>query len=160
MFSVRHSNGFRLAASAAALLFLTPGCSSNSFLARFAPPGVVKYEDIAGDKPPNPAIEETVREYRADTQSRFPVLSQTPTSNPAPQIPESEIRDAQKAALIEGRERLAEEIAGDEAAVEAEEARTAITSRGERFNDQLERDDAAAKAERREDLGGDAPQQP
>lgn len=155
MFSVRHSNGFRLAASAVALLFLTPACSSNSVLARFAPPGVVKYEDIAGDKPPNPAIEETVREYRADTRSRFPVLSQTPTAGPAPQIPESELRDAQKAELIEGREKLAEEIAGDEAAVEAEEARAAaITSRGERFNDQLERDDAAAKAERREDLSG------
>lgn len=156
MFSVRHSNAFRMAASGAALIFLTAGCSGSSFLARFAPPGLVKYEDIAGEKPPNPAIEETVRNYREDTRARFPVLSRTPTAGPAPEIPDGARRDALKAELIEGREKLAEEVSGDQAAVAAEEAQgAAITNRGERFNDQLERDSAAAKEERRNDLTQD-----
>ena len=150
-----------MAASGLALLFLTAGCSGNSFLARFAPPGVVKYEDIAGEKPPNPAIEETVRDYREDPRSRFPVLSRTPTAGPAPERPDGARRDALKAELIESRDRLAAEVSGDEAAVEADQARAdAIVDRGARFNDQLERDDAAARAERRDDLTGDATQRP
>ena len=161
MFSVRHSNAFRMAASGAALILLTAGCSSSSFLARFAPPGVVKYEDIASEKPPNPAIEATVRDYREDTRARFPVLSRTPTAGPPPQIPDGARRDALKAELIDGREKLADEVSGDQAAIDAEQAQgEAITSRGERFNDQLERDSAAAKAERRDELTNDLPQEP
>ncbi len=145
-----------MAATGAAMIFLTPGCSSDSFLARFAPPGVVKYEDIASEKPPNPAIAETLSEYRETTRKRFPVLSRTPTAGAAPERPDVAARDALKTDLTENRDRLAEEIAGDEAAVAAERnGAGAIAEQGGAVNAQVARDAAAARAERREGLDPD-----
>lgn len=138
------------------LLFMTQGCASDSVFARFAPPGVVKYEDIASEKPPNPAIQETVREYRDTTRRRFPVLSRTPTAEPPPQMPDAAVREALRAGLVEGREALAARLADDQAAIAAERGETGeITEEGEAFNAQLKRDAAAAQAERRDALSAD-----
>lgn len=152
MFSVRQSNGFRLAASGIAVILLVQGCS-NSFLARFAPPGVVKYEDIAGDKPPNPAIEQTVQEYREDTKARFPVLSRTPTSKPLPEKPDSAVRDATMNELIESREKLAQELQNDQAAIDADRTEVdALPGKGEDLAEKLDEDTSAAQAERKDSL--------
>lgn len=152
MFSVRQSNGFRLAASGIAVILLIQGCS-NSFLARFAPPGVVKYEDIAGDKPTNPAIEETVQEYREDTQARFPVLSRTPTADPLPEKPGSAVRDAAMNELIESREKLAQELQSDQTAIAADRAEVdALSGKGDALAEKLDEDTSAAQAERKDGL--------
>lgn len=152
MFSVRQSSGFRLAASGIAAILLIQGCS-NSFLARFAPPGIVKYEDIAGDKPPNPVIEETIREYRADTKAKFPILSQTPTAGPAPAKPNSNVRDATMTELVESREKLAQELQNDEAAIEADRKEVdALPGKGEALAEKLDEDTIAAQSERKNDL--------
>lgn len=156
MFSVRLSRGFLIAGGGLAAILLLQGCS-NSTLARFAPPGLVKYEDIASKKPPNPAIEQTVRDYREDTKSRFPVLSETPTAEPAPQIPTGAVRDATKADLIEGRDELAKALEQDQAAIDADRAAIGdLTEKSDSFASQLDQDSAAAQAERKENL----PQQP
>ncbi len=55
------------------------GCSQNQ-LTRFAPPGIIKYEDIASEKPQNPVVAERIKEHKDRDDAKFPVLSQTPVA--------------------------------------------------------------------------------
>ena len=63
---------------AGAGVFAVTGCESGD-LARFAPPGIVKYEDLAGDQPVNPDVAQRIEERRAEKGAgKFPRLAETP----------------------------------------------------------------------------------
>ena len=150
MLSVRQRNGFWLTAAFLSAVLLAQGCA-NSSLARFAPPGIVKYEDIAGEKPPNPAIQESVRNYRQETRGEFPVLSETPSAGRPPAKPPDEQRDSRLQGLIEKRDVFAAELEADRAAAEADLVeRKKLSAESDAFGERLENDLAAARAERRE----------
>lgn len=140
-------------------VFALTACA-NSDLARFAPPGVIKYEDIAGDQPVNPAVAERIAERRAEPDSgKFPRLADTPDKSDRPQKrPQDEVeREMQELATMgEAIEKsLAEDRAQAEAA--AEEGR-ALPERRDALKSTLDKDAAAAERERREKLT--APSQP
>ncbi len=101
--------------------FFALAACANTDLARFAPPGIVKYEDLAGDQPINPAVAARVEERKAETGTgRFPKLAETPGKkdrprpNPADQV-SGEMdaldgaRDAADAAMSEARAEILEE---------------------------------------------------
>ena len=129
------------------------GCSGST-ARRFAPPGIFKYEEIASDKPPNPVIEERVREHRRENRgAAFPIIARTPSSGDPPPEPPVEMRNAAAEALIAARDDLAVVVAGDRAAVDAgREQRDAIVESVETLADQLDQDAAAAEAERQNSL--------
>ena len=108
-----------VAVSALLSPFLAQACSTSD-LARFAPPGVVKYEDIASKKEPNPAIQERIRERKEGDDVRFPVLSQTPGASDRPQRPIAEDIEAASATLTTARDDLAETVANDRALADAD----------------------------------------
>ena len=150
MLSVRQSNGFwPLAAGLAALMFVQ-GCSGST-VRRFAPPGIFKFEEIASEKPPNPVIEERIREHRRENRgASFPIIARTPSRGDPPPQPPMEMRSVVSGELVAAREDLAEEVAQDRAAAEsAGEQREAIVESVDALADQLERDAAVARAERR-----------
>lgn len=57
------------------------GCSGG--LKRFAPPGFVKYEDLAQGKPVAPSIAARIEEAQSGDAGAFPDLSAQPSSTPA-----------------------------------------------------------------------------
>lgn len=63
---------------------LAVGAGGCTTLKRLAPPGFVKYEDLAGDKPKNAVIEERVKAVRTARDARFPNLSEQPAVAPTP----------------------------------------------------------------------------
>jgi len=131
------------------------GCSSLE-LSRFAPPGIVKYEEIAGDKPPNPAIEERIRERKKTVDSEFPVLSRTPGKKDRPRPRDETERQADLAELDEARDALESDIAADRAAMEDDrkEQESLFVQRDDLSTD-LERDAKAAQKERKSPTPGD-----
>lgn len=150
MLSVRQWNGFWLASAALSAVLLIQGCA-NSSLARFAPPGFVKYEDIAGEKPPNPVIQESVRNYQQETRGEFPVLSETPSAGQPPERPPDAQRDAALQGLVEQRDVFAAELEADRAAADADLLeREKLSAESDSFAERLEGDLAAARAERQE----------
>ena len=127
------------------------GCESGD-LARFAPPGIVKYEDLAGDQEVNPAVAARIAERREEKGAgSFPNLSLTPGKGDRPQKkPVSEVA-AETDMLVDARTALAEDVASDRAAVEAELGRD-LSAEGEALKSRLDADSAAAARERREAL--------
>lgn len=118
------------------------GCADLN-LARFAPPGFVKYEDIASKKPPNPAIVERVAE-RAETPGEYPVLANTPAAGDRPEKLAAERRDAMAEFLVQRRDDVAAEVAADRAAAADERAVLAEIAeerkrRDEEISSELER---------------------
>lgn len=87
------------------------GCTT---LKRLAPPGFVKYEELAGDKPKNPVIQERVKAVKVARDARFPNLSDEPGTAPIP-MPVSE-RDGYLALLAALGASLNGQIAADHAA--------------------------------------------
>lgn len=128
------------------------GCSSFD-LSRLAPPGIVKHEEIASEKPPNPAIAEMIAARKQTADPRFPVLSQTPAAGPPPPRPDRARIDAETTALVAARETLEAGLAEDRAAAEAESAeRDALSRRRESLDREVDEDAAAARGERTEPL--------
>lgn len=125
------------------------GCSGST-ARRFAPPGIFKYEEIASEKPPNPVIEERVRQHRLENRgAAFPIIARTPSSGEPPPEPPAEMRRAAAEALVAARDDLAASVAEDRAAADAgREQRDAIVESVETLADQLDQDAADAKAER------------
>lgn len=119
------------------------GCAGG--LKRFAPPGLVKYEELANDEPINPAIAERVKEHKKQPGGGFPNLSEQPTELPEG-IAKPE-RDAMLGELLVQRDLLNAAAAEDRAEAAAErdgslgEARDAL-------GEAIESDDAAARRER------------
>ncbi len=66
---------------AALCAWFCPGCETAK---RLAPPGFIKYEDIAGDEPVNPAIKARIDERRREGDGAFPVLSEQNREKPGP----------------------------------------------------------------------------
>lgn len=132
------------------LLALT-GCESGD-LARFAPPGIVKYEDLAGDQEVNPAVAERVAERRAEEGAgRFPNLSLTPGKSDRPMKKPADEVAAETDMLVDARTALAEDVASDRASAEDELGRD-LSAEGEALKARLDADSAAAARERREAL--------
>lgn len=157
MSAVKQSPSFRSCVFVTAGLLALAGCA-NGDLARFAPPGVVKYEDIAGDKPQNPAVAERIAERQAEKgNGRFPNLSTAPDEQDRPQKREPADIEAEINALVDQRDGLAEEVAADRDASEAELA-SDLHAESETLKERVEQDSKAAARERREKLAPPAEQ--
>lgn len=94
---------------------LSAGCTT---LKRLAPPGIVKYEDLAGGKPKNPVIANRVKAVRTARDARFPDLSEQPSAAPTPMRVEE--RDAHLSVLAAAGSALNTQVATDRAAASAE----------------------------------------
>ncbi len=106
--------GLQISALAIPLL-LIGGCETAK---RFAPPGFVKYEDIAQGIPVDPAIQKRIDENIVDEDAKYPVLSETPR-----EIPEAEskrVRDLTTRNLLAVREVVNQDIAAARTQAEAE----------------------------------------
>jgi hypothetical protein len=114
-------------------------------LKRFAPPGIVKYEDLAKDQPPNPVIAERIEAHKADPGGGFPVLSELPTNLPEG-IARPE-RDAMIGDLLAQRDVLNAAVASDRdlAATERDEALETVR---DELSEAVAKDDAVARRER------------
>lgn len=126
-------------ASVSLALGLLNGCSSLE-LARFAPPGIIKQEDIASEKPPNPAVQAEIDKYRAENTGKYPILSETPVAKAAPSKPPQDEIDRELAALNAAGETLAADVEAQRTAVEAaEEERQQILNERKKLREQVER---------------------
>jgi hypothetical protein len=128
---------FLLAALAAA------GCSGG--LKRFAPPGFVKYEDLAQGQPVAPSIAARIDASRSAEAGDFPDLSAQPSEAPAgiaapERVALGDELEAARVALIEAVER-------DRAVASAERIES-IEAHRDALDDALKTDDAAARKER------------
>lgn len=137
-----------------ALAVLASGCAG---IERFAPPGIVKYEDLSGDQPQNPEILARVVERKAERQPTFPNLSDAPQAPPVPLAPDEQ--DALKAELVVRRDALAADVEADAAKSAADrEALVVLPGAGstaigleaarDALAEKAEADDARARAER------------
>ena len=128
--------------SAMAVMSLS-GCETAK---RLAPPGFVKYEDIAQDKPINPEIAQRIAERKSGDEARFPVLSRTPQVRPA-RSPAIE-REISRDTLIEARDAANANAAKDRtSAARRDGQREAL----ERRRDALAREAAAIRQAVREE---------
>ena len=140
----------------AALAVLTVGAGGCTTLKRLAPPGFVKYEDLAGDKPKNPVIQERVKAVKAARDAQFPNLSEQPAVAPTP-MPVAE-RDIYLTSLKTAGAGLNEQIEADRAAaaIELSESVTVagvpglfdLVSAGAALKAAVEADKAAAAADK------------
>ncbi|MFZ5618371.1 MAG: hypothetical protein ACOZAA_13745 [Pseudomonadota bacterium] len=119
------------------------GCAGG--LKRFAPPGIVKYEEIAKDEPINPAIAGRIEEMKEKDGAGFPKLAEQPTKTPDG-IAQPE-RAAMEAVLLDQRDALNEAIAVDKAQAAAERTGSPEESR-DALTDAVAKDDALARRER------------
>jgi len=127
------------------------GCESGD-LARFAPPGIIKYEDKAGDLPPNPEIVDRVAERKTEPGTGgFPNLSTAPGKKDRPEKRKQADIEAEISGLAEERDQVADAVEDDREAAEAELARDLPAER-DALKAQIEQDEAVAARERREKL--------
>lgn len=130
--------------------FSAAGCAELQ-LARFAPPGVVKYEDIAGEKDPNPTIVEVIEAQKETSTRDYPKLAETPSEQDRPEKRPLEEVDAEINELATARDALNEQMAEVLMQAEADLAETpTLLSKREEMQKQIERDAASAQAEREE----------
>ena len=147
------SAGFRRAVLALSLpgFAALQGCADTQLM-RFAPPGIIKYEEIAGDQPVNPQVAERIAERRAETGgAKFPNLAQAPDEGDRPAMRPTAELQAEKDALAGARDDLADDIAGDRTVAEEELADDLAGARDALESD-IERDNVEAAAERRKKL--------
>lgn len=130
--------------------FSATGCAELQ-LSRFAPPGVVKYEDIAGEKEPNPTIVEVIETQKETSTRDYPRLAETPSKKDRPKKrPLSQV-DAEIDELATARDELIEHVAEARLEAEADLAeRPPLLSKREEMQKQIELDAATAEAERKE----------
>lgn len=142
----------------AAIAALTAGGCAELGLERFAPPGIVKYEDLAKNQPPNPAIAERVKAVKAESDHKYPKLSAQPQSPPEA-LPAAE-RAAEMVALQDAREALDNAVAVERAAStderiqgvviagDADDAERSLDEAAAALAEAVARADAAARRER------------
>ncbi len=129
---------------------LAAGCSDIQWR-RLAPPGIVKYEEIAGDKPPNPAIEEEIARRKERDKAQFPDLAHAPSEADRPAKRPQALIDEEISELASARDRLAAEIEADQAAVEADRDTAGdLVAERDVLTEEIDRDETAAKNERRQ----------
>jgi hypothetical protein len=138
-------------------LALAPGLGACANLKRFAPPGIVKYEDLAGDKAQNPEIAERVAARKEGRETAYPNLSKTPQK--APQAIAAETQASDIAELAALRDELNAAVAADREEAVAERAAPVLLpgtlgeaapleAAREALADAVAKDDDAARAER------------
>lgn len=113
---------------------------------RLAPPGFFKYEEIAGDAPPNLEIEARKAARAAEGDGAFPVISDAPRDKPQPP-PQAE-QDAMARDLIAARDKLAEDVAADRAAAAADADAAALEAKRGALEKAVQQQRRAAAAER------------
>ena len=146
MSDVRYRLGFFLGAAVLA----ATGCSSLE-LARFAPPGVVKYEDIASEKPPNPAIEAVIEARTESSSKDYPNLSKAPSAKDRPRKLSTAQVNYRIDELATARDAINAEVAAARELAEAETANIIpLPEQRDTLEAQLERDEASALAERKD----------
>jgi len=138
--------GFGKLVTAAGLAVLAGGCADLR-LSRFAPPGIIKYEDIASKAPPNPAIQQQLDERPKNDDARFPLIAQTPARPPVRRPKEQQ--QALSDRLVGARDELEADIKDDREAIAAERASAQLLSeRRDRLDEDLAGDERAAARER------------
>jgi len=126
-----------------ALAMCAAGCAG---IERFAPPGIVKYEDLAKGQPMNDQIKARVAEARSEKPATFPNLSKAPRAAPAT-LPEDE--QAEREAALKGmQESLSTAVAADRGAIGADGGAEALVAARDALKALVEADDAKARAER------------
>ena len=120
------------------------GCSSNA-LKRFAPPGIVKYENLAKDQPANPVIVQRIEDRKDAPGGGFPNLSTQPSTLPEG-IAKPE-RDAMTGDLLVRRDALNAAIAEDRSLAEGERIE-ALEDDRDALGEAVAKDDAEARRER------------
>ena len=120
------------------------GCSSGG-LKRFAPPGIVKYEELAKDQPVNPVIVQRIEDQKDEPGGGFPNLSVQPTKLPEG-IAKPE-RDAMIVDLLMQRDALNAAMQADRALAGAERLH-ALDEERAALSEAVANDDAAARRER------------
>ncbi len=126
-----------------AALLAAAGCSGG--LKRFAPPGILKYEDLAKDQPPNPAIVERIEAQKNAPGGGFPELAEQPTKLPEG-IAKPE-RDAMIGELLLKRDILNAAVESDRDLAQAERADD-LNEMRDALADAVAKDDAVARRER------------
>jgi len=127
-------------------VMLLAGCADMQ-LARFAPPGIIKYEELAGDQPPNPLIAERIEERVEDSDSPFPVIARTPSQSPSGRPAEQ--RENLTTGLEDKRDRLDVAIGADWDGVAQDRTRSeGLLDKRDHLAEDLERDAKAAARER------------
>ena len=129
-------------------LALTMSACTKAQLVRFAPPGILKYEELAGDVPINPEIQTRIDERDDGKEKPFPLISNTPaavdgTKNADQQQIMSEDLEDAKVALDQALEE------DRTAALNERSNSSALTMRREDLEKSLEREAAIAERERR-----------
>jgi hypothetical protein len=119
------------------------GCADG--LKRFAPPGIVKYEELAKDEPMNPAIVSRIEEAKAAEGGGFPALAEQPTA--VPQGIAKPEREAMQEALLAGRDDLNAAVEEDRILAAAERDGS-IEGLRDALGEEVAKDDAAARRER------------
>lgn len=132
-----------IAVSATSLLL--GGCAGG--LKQLAPPGILKYEDLAKGEPIDPQIKARIDARQADTAGGYPVLAEQPDYLPEG-IAKPE-RDAMAENLIEERDALNQAVADDRILASMERDGDLAAERNA-LGEKVLKDDAAAKAERRQ----------
>ena len=136
----------------AVIILAAAGCTKMELL-RFAPPGVIKYEDLAGDQPVNPAIEARIenRKANADADTKFPVLSRTPGEDDRPTLRPAAERTAQLEELVSKRDQLQNAADLDRAAAEADKSEVELLpEQRDALKEQTESDAALIERERKD----------
>lgn len=98
-----------------------PGCSSFDW-ARLAPPGIVKYEEIASKKPPNETIQLELNRNREETASSYPKIADMPINSDAEQRGALGKLNEESNSLIVSREELELQLNSDRAQANQERA--------------------------------------
>lgn len=143
---------------AAALVIGCLALSGCAGLKRLAPPGVLKYEELAGDQPPSPIIKERIAASKDLGTGGFPNLVETPSKKPEG-IPKA-TRERESAELLAARDALNAAVAEDRAAAASEREQgvllpgdeksgeKSLDAAQEALADAVAKDEAAARRER------------
>ncbi|MEZ5895922.1 MAG: hypothetical protein R3C51_05910 [Parvularculaceae bacterium] len=135
----------KILAAVTATGLLLGGCSGG--LKQLAPPGILKYEDLAKGEPVDPQIKARIDAQQSDEASGYPVLADQPDFLPEG-IAKPE-RQAMADNLIEQRNALNDAVAEDRIAASAERDGDLSAERSA-LDAKVQTDDAAAKAERKQ----------
>ena len=125
------------------------GCSHEAWR-RLAPPGIIKYEDLAGDQPTNTEIQAQIDQRTESGNARYPKISDTPGKTDRPTAPPNEEVAAEISALSTQRDEILEKVDDDRAAVAADrDTLGGLDAERDDLAARLEQDEAAAQRERR-----------
>lgn len=112
---------------------------------RFAPPGIVKYEELAKGEPVDAAIAARIKERRVADDAAFPILSEQPSETPEAMAKPDRV--AMEKLLTERRTITNDAIAADRAEAPSDRV-TPLAAQQEAIQAAIEEDRDAAARER------------